>query len=217
MKCSILLVFILIASLSFGQDYYSTNSREFFEKGYADDTARLENLNIELLQAAIFHSTNLERSKKRQFKYGKNLEKGASFHSYEMLNKVFFSHVNRKNKKYKTPSHRAEKFNADYITVGENILEEIALDYKDNSLYDSELIKGVYVFSHHNNGKKIRELTYKELAEKMVSSWMHSPGHKANIMEKSYTYLGVGIALKENPYGTDDLPTIFATQLFGGN
>ena len=52
-------------------------------------------LNLELLQAAIFHATNLQRSKKRQFKYGKNLEKGAVFHSTEMLNKGFFSHINR--------------------------------------------------------------------------------------------------------------------------
>jgi len=207
----------LTSSCFIGQDYYSVSSKEFFEKGYAADTAHLESLNIKLLQAAIFHSTNLERSKKRQFKYGKNLEKGASFHSNEMLTKGFFSHVNRKNKKYKTPSHRAEKFKAKYTTVGENILEEIALDYKDNSLYDSELDNGGYLFFHHNNGKKIRELTYKELADKVVSSWMHSPGHKANILEKSYTYLGVGVVMKTNPYATDDLPTIFATQLFGGN
>jgi uncharacterized protein YkwD len=216
MKYSVLLFIILNVSINLAQDYYSTSSKEFFEKGLADDTANLEALNLELLQAAIFHATNLERSKKRQFKYGKNLEKGASFHSSEMLNNGFFSHVNRKNKKYKTPSHRAEKFKAKYAAVGENILEEIALDYKDNSMYDSELKNGIYVFYHHNNGKIVRELTYKELATKTVNSWMHSPGHKANILDKNYTHLGVGLAIKKNPYVADDLPTIFATQLFGG-
>ena len=216
MRYSVLLFIILAASINLAQDYYPTSSKAFFEQGLADDTASLESLNLELLQAAIFHSTNLERAKKRQLKYGKNLEKGASFHSSEMLLKGFFSHVNRKNKKYKTPSHRAEKFKAKYAGVGENILEEIALDYKDNSLYDSELENGGYVFYHHNNGEKVRELTYKELADKMVASWMHSPGHKANILSKNYTHLGVGVAIKKTPYGTDDLPTIFATQLFGG-
>ena len=110
-----------------------------------------------------------------------------------------------------------KKFNAKYaVTVGENILEEIALDYKNNSVYDSKLENGIYVFSHHNNGKRIRELTYKEIANKIVDSWMHSPGHKANILSKNYTYLGVGVAIKKSPYGADDLPTVFATQLFGG-
>ena len=216
MKYSVFLFIILTASINLAQDYYSTSSKEFFEKGLADDTANLEDLNLELLQAAIFHATNMERAKKRQFKYGKNLEKGASFHSSEMLNNGFFSHLNRKNKKYKTPFHRAEKFKAKYAVVGENILEEIALDYKDNSMYDSELENGTYVFYHNNNGKKVRELTYKEIADKMVDSWMHSPGHKANILSKDYTHLGVGVAIKKSPYATDDLPTIFATQLFGG-
>ena len=216
MKYSFLLFIILTVSISFAQDYYSTNSKEFFETSLANDTAKLESLNLELLQAAIFHSTNLRRSQKRQFKYGKNLEKGASFHSFEMESKGFFSHLNRKNKQYKTPFDRAEKFKANYVAVGENILEEIALDYKDNSIYDSELKNGLYVFYHHNNGKVVRELTYKELADKMVDSWMHSPPHKANILSKEYTHLGVGVAIKKSPYGTDDLPTVFATQLFGG-
>ena len=170
MKYSVFIFITLTVSISFAQDYYSTSSKEFFEQGLANDTANLESLDLELLQAAIFHSTNLQRSKKRQFKYGKNLEKGASFHSSEMQSKGFFSHLNRKNKKYKTPFDRAEKFKANYITVGENILEEIALDYKDNSVYDSELENGIYVFYHHNNGKRIRELTYKEIANKMVDS-----------------------------------------------
>ena len=216
MKYSIFIFIILTAFISVAQDLYSRSSKDFFEQGLANDTANLESLNLELLQAAIFHATNLERSKKRQFKYGKNLEKGASFHSSEMESKGFFSHLNRKNKKYKTPFDRAEKFKANYIAVGENILEEIALDYKDNSMYDSELKNGVYVFYHHNNGKIVRELTYKEIADKMVDSWMHSPGHKANILSKDYTHLGVGVAIKKSPYATDDLPTVFATQLFGG-
>ena len=188
MRYSVLLFIILAASMNLAQDYYSISSKAFFEQGLADDTATLESLNLELLQAAIFHSTNLERSKKRQFKYGKNLEKGASFHSSEMESKGFFSHLNRKNKKYKTPFDRAEKFKANYIAVGENILEEIALDYKDNSVYDSELKNGIYVFYHHNNGKRVRELTYKEIADKMVDSWMHSPGHRANILSKKMNF-----------------------------
>ena len=169
------------------------------------------------MQASVFHATNLRRSKKRQFEYGKNLEKAATFHSEEMLKLGFFSHTNRKNRKYKNPSQRAEKFNAKYVVVGENILEEIAFNYKDNSLYDIEKEGGKFVFYHHNSGKKIRELTYKELAEKIVLSWMHSPGHKANILDKSYTHLGVGVAKVDNPYEKDELPIILITQLFGGN
>ncbi|WP_372869239.1 S-layer homology domain-containing protein [Planomicrobium okeanokoites] len=44
-------------------------------------------------------------------------------------------------------------------------------------------------------------------AEAVMSSWMNSPGHKANILNKDYTHLGVGI-YKGGSYG------IYHTQLF---
>lgn len=217
MRYSVLLVAIIFSHHLFGQDYYSTNSKSFFEKGYVNDTAKLESLNVSLLQAAIFHATNLERSKKRQFKYDKNLEKGAVFHSLEMLTNNFFSHTNRKNKKYKTPALRAKKHKAKFAVVGENILDEIALNYTDNSLYDAKLTNSKYVYYDDKTGHKILELTYKNLAEKIVKSWMHSPGHKANILDKEYSHLGIGVAIVVDPYAKDDLPSVIVTQLFGGN
>jgi len=45
---------------------------------------------------------------------------------------------------------------------------------------------------------------------------MHSPGHKANILNKEYTHLGVGVSILENVYNNEQLPVILATQLFGG-
>jgi len=34
-----------------------------------------------------------------------------------------------------------------------------------------------------------------ELAEKIVESWMKSPGHRANILESRFTHLGVGVSV----------------------
>ena len=84
-------------------------------------------------------------------------------------------------------------------------------------MFDSKLENNQYAFYHHHNGNQIRELTYAELAKKIVQSWMNSPGHKTNILEKEYTFLGVGISIIENPYNKDELPFVLATQLFGGN
>lgn len=44
-------------------------------------------------------------------------------------------------------------------------------------------------------------------AESVMTSWMNSPGHKANILNRNYTHLGVGI-FKGGSYG------IYHTQLF---
>ena len=34
-----------------------------------------------------------------------------------------------------------------------------------------------------------------EIAENLVVSWMHSPGHRANILSRDYSYVGNGVAL----------------------
>jgi len=44
-------------------------------------------------------------------------------------------------------------------------------------------------------------------AQEVMNSWMNSPGHKANILSKSYTQIGVGVAKKSNG-------TLYFTQLF---
>jgi uncharacterized YkwD family protein/spore coat assembly protein SafA len=44
-------------------------------------------------------------------------------------------------------------------------------------------------------------------AQEAVNSWMNSPGHRANILSKSYTQIGVGVAKKANG-------TLYFTQMF---
>ena len=48
----------------------------------------------------------------------------------------------------------------------------------------------------------------KRLARARVDGWMKSPGHRANIMNRDYRYIGVGVARS----GGD----VYATQNFGG-
>jgi uncharacterized protein YkwD len=52
---------------------------------------------------------------------------------------------------------------------------------------------------------------------RIVDHWMHSPGHKANILRDSFTEIGIGVAFdvpKQEPAGTDAGAT-YATS-FGG-
>lgn len=44
-------------------------------------------------------------------------------------------------------------------------------------------------------------------AQEVMNSWMNSAGHKANILSKSYTQIGVGVAKKSNG-------TLYFTQMF---
>ena len=49
---------------------------------------------------------------------------------------------------------------------------------------------------------------HKELAFKLVDGWMKSPGHRANMLNGRYRYIGVGVR-EQDSY-------IWATQNFGG-
>jgi len=44
-------------------------------------------------------------------------------------------------------------------------------------------------------------------AKEVVNAWMNSPGHRANILSRSYTETGVGAAKKANG-------TLYWTQMF---
>ena len=43
--------------------------------------------------------------------------------------------------------------------------------------------------------------------QEVVNAWMNSPGHRANILSKTYTHIGVGAAKKSNG-------TLYWTQMF---
>jgi uncharacterized protein YkwD len=45
-----------------------------------------------------------------------------------------------------------------------------------------------------------------DVARQSVSGWMHSPGHRQNILEKNYRSTGIGVAISGN--------AVFVTQLF---
>ena len=209
MKICIVIACFLFSSNVYTQEYYEITSDEFFKLKEVNDTIDFNGFNSDLLAAAIFHQTNLQRKSKDQLKYNKQLANAAQYHSNQMVEKHFFDHVNRLDRKMKTPVLRAQYFGFPSTFVGENIIEEIALNYKNNSDYRYK--DGKYYNSNYS--KRLDVLSYKTLAEKIVNSWMHSHGHRANILNADYQLLGVGVKLSD--YEEGDMPTVFATQVFG--
>lgn len=47
----------------------------------------------------------------------------------------------------------------------------------------------------------------KRIAVSLMRSWMSSPGHRQNILDSRYTYIGVGVAIRSG--------SVYATQNFG--
>jgi uncharacterized protein YkwD len=87
----------------------------------------------------------------------------ARAHSYDMLARNFFNHVNPDGK---APQDRiVPAYSRTMARTGENIWGGTGYDYSDSKL----------------------------MARVIVDSWMTSPGHRANLLNPDYTHLGVGV------------------------
>ena len=117
-----------------------------------------------LLNAAIFYRTNQERVRHGivEFHHSSALENAASGHSKDMFTHDFFSHT--------SPVPGKE-------SMGKRLAQEgVPIGVWAENIY--------YMM---NDG-----LTYWSAADRMVSGWMKSQGHRENILERSVFYLGCG-------------------------
>lgn len=209
------IVMLMFASISgVGQEenkYYEMSARQFLKSNWSAVKFDYDNIDIPLMNAAIFHLTNLEREKRGMYGLSHDtvLEKAASFHSERMNKLRFFSHVNKKEAEYKNPEDRVKAFGLNNSWVGENIVL--------NPFYDIENIPEIYLTKGLKNRykkpilkRKAKEKTYLDIAKELIKIWMHSPGHKQNILNKDYTHLGCGAYF----YRDKTSMTVLATQNF---
>jgi uncharacterized protein YkwD len=127
--------------------------------------------NYRLMDAALFFRTNEERIKYNlpQFNFSVALEKAALGHSIDMVQQNFYSHDSPVSGK-EDMTDRIKRVGIDYRTCAENIY-----DFFDE------------------------DPTYWSLASKLVEGWMNSSGHRRNILNPSFTYLGCGAWPYNNP------------------
>ena len=128
------------------------------------------NIDYQLFNAAIFYCTNIQRVKygKRPFIHSPALEKAAQGHSEDMVNYNFYSHTSTVRGK-RSMSDRLKKVGIVYSYAAENI-------------YDKNEINP----------------TYWSFALSLVQGWMDSKGHRKNILNSNYDYLGCGVYYYQN-------------------
>jgi uncharacterized protein YkwD len=118
-----------------------------------------------LLNAALFFATNAERAthKLPLFQPSRALTVSAFGHSRDMTLQDFFSHQNPKDATKRTPWQRME---AEGVIGGQRA-ENIAM-------------------------RTVKGMTYLACADAIVKMWMNSPGHRANILNRKFIFLGCG-------------------------
>ncbi|MGY5152039.1 MAG: CAP domain-containing protein [Candidatus Nitrosopumilus sp. bin_6a] len=139
----------------------------------------------------VHQYTNEQRKQHglNQLSVDRNLEKIAYDHSHDMAINNFFDHVNLKGME---PTDRAN--NARYSCVkdyGSYYTDGIAENIFQNNLYNSiSYINGIPTSYDWN--------TNEDIARQVVSGWMNSPGHRANILESTYDREGIGVAIADD-------------------
>jgi uncharacterized protein YkwD len=167
--------------------YYQMSAEEFKDYQPANETIDYNNVNYYLLNAAIFHDTNLIRQENSValLDYSKALERAAQGHSEQMIKQDFFAHDNPNNGE--TPFDRMADEGVTEGYRGENIA-----------------------------GSSWQTWTYNELAEMFVHGmWWNSSGHRENMLNENFKYLGVGTYTGTTTFFGAEYDTVVATQNFG--
>ena len=167
-----------------------------------------------LLAAAIFQETNQQRANLQlpAFLPDERASVVARLHSQWMARHHALSHNETSNQGQPiTPHDRLMRQGLRLHITAENIAYNFALDLVPGKPFYVRVENGRNVYSYQPGGPSLRAYTYDGFAQAIVTQWMHSPLHRANIVDSSLRFLGVGAAPAHRPNHQD---TIYATQDF---
>lgn len=190
----------LCAQEGYDKYYTSVISTDFLSDDNLNKRIDLLSLDLHFLNAAVFHLTNVQRSHADLplFGFYDNLYKSAVLHSESMIEYDYFDHVNRIQKKWRTPKDRILYFDPTYHSLAENILENNLLDHEGDVLkYRTVRNSDGSLLYLDLNGQEIKYGTYLFIAKRLVLQWMNSPPHRANILNEKMSLLACSCAIDE--------------------
>lgn len=196
------------------RDYARFNYRNYTRYAAFNKRIDFDNVDYPLLHAAILFETNRQRASQGlpPFQHAPALERSAANHSNDMARLNFFSH----NSPVKGRRSMADRMAEEGVTGGfrgENIASTFGIEYEAGKPVYNPQQNGGY-FSYSFKGEPIAAHTYSGMARAVVEQWMNSPGHRANILNTDFKYLGNGAAYYEKK-SFYNMPHFMFTQNFG--
>jgi uncharacterized protein YkwD len=194
-------------------DYYALTAADFRQLPEVAQRVKKDAVDVVLLEAAIFHQSNVERAKLKLplFKHGLAMNLMARRHSTEMVRLQFFDHVSP-TPDNATLAKRLKNVGLVNVTAGENLAVLPAKEMGSGRYITHDALDGNEVWYDEVTGKRVDYYTYGGLAETVVTQWMNSPAHHENMVHRAYVYLGVGVA--RGAYGDDKQDSFYMTQNF---
>jgi len=192
--------------------YYNRYDAEAFQNySYAKMTIDFNNIHYDLLNAAIFYTTNQMRIAHGMdpFIHAQSLEEAAFMHASDMVRLHFFSHNNPHESEKKNFKQRLAMYGIEQGYRAENISDMFGIRYEQGSaLIPPDTTEGD--FRDFKTGKPIPVHTYLSFAKALLEGWMNSSGHRANILNSKLVYLGCGAYhyINESFYGMDQFKAV---------
>lgn len=189
----------------------------FRNSALAQRSIEIADLDTALLQEAFLHSANQVRQKHHlePLIYSEPLARVAQLYSEEQANLNFFGHHHPEKKEWKTPYDRITELVGPMNYTGENLAEyaPFVLKRRQDFYIIEELPDGQLRLLDRNK-EPLQVHTYWSFAAFITDEWMHSTGHRMNILQRNFEEVGMGFALnKQQKPG--ELPLIIITQNFG--
>ena len=202
------------------KDYYALNAQGFYREKVVNELINIDDFNSELLSAAVFHSTNKIRRELGLplFIHNSKLQDAAVIHSVQMKVHDFLAHDNPFNAIYKTLRDRVDSINMEgtFTSLGENLASSPHVNAGDRKyVVKSFLDKNEYYAL--DGMKKLPLFNYSGLADSLLNGWMGSEGHRLNIINQQFQFLGcASILVIHTSKLTQKAPEIKVVQNFGG-
>jgi uncharacterized protein YkwD len=195
-------------------DLYSKHTWSSFAKlPQARAPIAFERVDLNLLSAAILHETNRRRAENRSpaLAFDAAAARAANLQAQIMAKTGDVSHENPGNPQHATLTQRLASVGLNPRFAAENLAYTFAVRYRSGDRVYVREENGEKVFSYKPDGPSIPPHTYISFAKAVVDQWMHSPGHRTNLLHREPKFLGVGCRPATNDSG---LPMIYCCQVF---
>jgi uncharacterized protein YkwD len=155
--------------------YKDLDWRAFYKLPEANELVDPVNYDFDLMNAAVFFAINKYRASKGigPLKFEPRLRDAASIHSYQMVKKNFFDHMNYTDPKIQGPDTRMMLCGY----KGQKLAENLARGYVDRS----------------------KPMTYTQVADKAILELSHSKEHNKHLIDPDLEKLGCGLLFEATP------------------
>jgi uncharacterized protein YkwD len=172
----------------------------------------IDHFDRKLLAAAIFQETNRIRRELGlvPFRHLHKLDEAAALQATMGALQVEVGHENPLHG-LAQPVDRVRYVGLVPGAVAENVAQTPAVEADQGAGVEIRTEEGRRRFFDPNTGKECPPRSYLALAAQVVDQWMHSPAHRANIVDGRLEYLGCATAYKRSVKGLD---LLFSVQVF---